>query len=337
MKRRYLFAILVATVFAAVAPVAEKPADAQEATTLRIATLAPRGSQWDRAFRAWANTVQQDSGGRLRLHFYTGGSQGDERDYIRKMESGQLDGAAITTNGLGQIVRPVLVLSAPGLFTEYTQIDRARRELSDEMTREFEGAGYKFMGWGDVGRARFFSKRAITRPSDLRQTRPWTRPDDPIVQQFYSVIGVSPQRLGVNELLPGLQTGRVDAFPSSALAAVSLQWFQHATHVTEQPNSVIIGATVIKKERYDALPEDLRAMLSDTGGRAHAALLRSIRRADDQAYTAIVSRGVTAVDQTAHQAEWERVAQQTRERLAGRLYSRELLQRCERIASGGGR
>jgi TRAP-type C4-dicarboxylate transport system substrate-binding protein len=332
MKRRFLVATLIALLVAIVAPGSAPEVDAQEATTLRIATLAPRGSPWDRAFRAWANTLEQQTNGRLKLQFYVGGSQGDERDYIRKMESGQLDGAAITTNGLGLIVRPVLVLSAPGLFSEYAKIDRARSSLNAEMMSEFENAGYKFMGWGDVGRARFFSNRRIERPSDLRQTRPWARPDDPVVNQFYSAVGVSPQRLGVNELLPGLQTGRVDAFPSSALAAVSLQWFQHARFITQEANSIIIGATVIKKEKFDALPPDLQAALTDTSTRAHAALLRSIRRADDRAYDAIIGRGVTAVSVAPHQAEWDRIAQQTRQRLAGRLYSAELLQRAERLS-----
>ncbi len=333
MKRRIFVAILFAALMGlAVVGTGPEAADAQETITLRIATLAPRGSPWDRAFRAWGNTLTQQTNNRLRLHFYVGGSQGDERDYIRKMESGQLDGAAITTTGLGQIVRPVLVLSAPGLFTEYSKIDRARSAMSDELNQEFESAGYKFMGWGDVGRARFFSNRPVRTPADLRQTRPWARPDDPIVNQLYATIGVSPQRLGVNELLPGLQTGRVDAFPAPALAAVSLQWFQHATHVTAEANSVVIGATVIKKEKFDALPEDLQTALMDTSGRAHAALLRSIRRADDRAYTAITSRNVTPVDISGARAEWDRIGQQTRQRLAGRLYSAEQLRRAERLA-----
>jgi len=246
------------------------------------------------------------------------------------MESGQLDGAAITTNGLGQIARPVLVLSAPGLFTEYAQIDRARRAMNDELMSEFDRAGYKFMGWGDVGRARFFSKRRVARPSDLRQTRPWTRGDDAILNQFYSAVGVRPQRLGVNELLPGLQTGRVDAFPAPALVAVSFQWFHHAQYVTQQANSVVIGATVIKKERFEALPEDLRAVLESTGVRAHGALLRSIRSADDRAYATLTSRGVEAVDTTPHQAEWQRVADTARQALAGRLFPPDLLRKAER-------
>ena len=333
MKRSIFVAFLAALALglAGLWPSLE-PAGAQETVTLRIATLAPRGSPWDRAFRAWGNSLQQETNGRLRLQFYLGGSQGDERDYIRKMQAGQLDGAAVTATGLGQIVRPVLVLSAPGIFREYRQIDRVRNRLDDQFETQFNEAGYQLMGWGDVGRARIFSNRPIQRPQDFRSVRPWAWREDVIFTEFLSVVGANPQRLGVNEVLPALQTRRVDAFPASALAAVSLQWYNHATHVTEQSDSILVGATIIKKDKYDALPEDLRAALDSTSERAHRVLSSSIRRADDRAYQAILRRGVTAVDTSAHRAEWERAARTTRQNLAGRLYPRELLQQVERTA-----
>ncbi|MCS6798359.1 MAG: TRAP transporter substrate-binding protein DctP [Myxococcota bacterium] len=308
---------------------------AQQPVTLRIATLAPRGSAWDRAFRAWSNTLRTQTGGRLELQFFPGGSQGDERDYIRKMRAGQLDGAAITTTGLGQVVRPVLVLALPGLFSDYAVIDRVRETLDADFQAQFEAAGFRLLGWGDVGRARFFSRRPIQRPEDFRAVRPWAWREDVIFTEALAVIGANGQRLGVNEVLPALQTGRVDAFPASAYAAVALQWFNHVTHVTQQSDSIIVGATILKKERYDALPADLRAALDETARRAHGALARAIRQADDRAYQTLVSRGLTPVDLTPHRAAWQDVARQVRERLAGRLYERALLARVEQLARAG--
>jgi len=335
MDRRFLGAIVILAAIALAASASTPDAaDAQETITLRIATLAPRGSQWDRAFRAWGNTLRQQTNGRLRLRFYLGGAQGDERDYVRKIRAGQLDGAAITTTGLGQIVRPVMVLSVPGLMREYRQVDRVRAALSDEFDSQFSDAGFKFLGWGDVGRGRLFSNRPIARPDDLKRVRPWVWREDVIFTEMLNVIGANGQRLGINEVLPALQTGRIDAFPSTALAAVSLQWWNHATHVSQQAESVAIGATVMSKEKFDSLPADLQQALTETSARAHTALNRSIRRTDDRAFNTLTSRGVTAVDMSAHQAEWERVGRQVRNRLAGRLYPRALLERVERAARG---
>jgi TRAP-type C4-dicarboxylate transport system substrate-binding protein len=285
-----------------------------------------------RVFNAWNGELRRATDNQLSLRFYPGGVAGDEADFIRKIRAGQMDGAAVTTTGLGQIVRPVLVLTVPGLFQQYRQLDRARNALSDELNGLFEENGYVNLGWGDVGRARIFSTEAIRRPQDLRSSRPWAWREDVVFSQFLSTVGANPVRLGVPEVYPALQTGQVNAVPASALAAVSLQWHTRFTHVTQQTSSVIIGATILRKETFDGLSEAHQTALTETANRAHALLSRAIRRDDDRAYDAILERGVTAVDTDPHRSEWESAGRQTREALVGRLYSRELLNRVTRAA-----
>ena len=121
-----------------------------------MATLAPSGSSWMKVFNAWNQTVQKETNKTLKFSFYAGGSQGDERDFVRKMRAGQMDGAAITTTGLGMLVRSVLVLALPQVITEYSQLDRVRTELNAQFEEMFDQEGYKLLGWGDVGKTRLF-------------------------------------------------------------------------------------------------------------------------------------------------------------------------------------
>lgn len=310
-------------------------ADAQETITLRIATLAPRGSAWMRIYNAWNGSLRQDTGGRLQLRFYPGGVSGDESDTINKVRAGQLDGAAVTGTGLGLVVRPVLLLQVPGVVTDYATLDRVRSQMASEWESQFEDNGWKLLGWGDVGEGRFFSKEPVRKPSDLRSMRPWAWRDDPVFNAFYQAARVNPVRLGVPEVYPALQTGMVNAAPGSALAVLNLQWFTKLSYMTAESRSVLIGATVLKKDKYDALPQDLRAVLDSTAERAHRALQTRIRRDDAQAFQTLQQRGLQTVDTSAHTAEWERMAEQTQNALAGRVYPRALLQRVKRIAAGG--
>ncbi|MDH5493178.1 MAG: TRAP transporter substrate-binding protein DctP [Myxococcales bacterium] len=327
MKRRFVLALSIAALGAVFLPGTQEEATAQSAVTLRIATLAPEGSSWMRVFNAWNNSLRQRTNNTVSLQFYAGGTQGDERDFIRKIRAGQMDGAAVTSTGLGQVVRPVLVLSAPGLIREYRQLDRVRRRFDRQFRGQFEREGYTLLGWGDVGKARLFSRRAINQPSDLRSVRPWAWRDDVIFSEFLRVVGANPVRLGVPEVYPALQTGMVDTVPSSALAAVSLQWHTRLSHVSQQNSGIIIGATILQKARFDSLSPDQQTALMETSEQAHQALRRAIRRDDDRAYATILRRGITEVDQTPHQAAWDDAARQTRERLAGRLYPRSMLDR----------
>ncbi|HJL30855.1 MAG TPA: TRAP transporter substrate-binding protein DctP, partial [Polyangiaceae bacterium LLY-WYZ-15_(1-7)] len=288
-KRRTILTLLVASL-ALIAPGTQEAVDAQGATELRIATVAPEGSPWMRVFRAWDQELRQRTNGQLGLRFYPGGSQGQEPDYIDKMRAGQLDGAAVTSTGLGQIVRPVLVLSAPGVFQEYSQLDRARRRLSSRLEAQFERNGYVLAGWGDVGKARLFSKRRIAQPSDMRQARPWVPRGDAVFSELLNVIGANPRRLGIPEVYPALQTGMVDTVPGSALAAVSLQWYTRLDYYSQQNNGILIGATILKKDKVDALSEEHRTALMETSQRAHRLLARAIRREDQRSLGVIQRR-----------------------------------------------
>jgi len=332
MKHRLALTLALALLASALPGATVKSANAEDATELRIATLAPSGSSWMKVFNAWNTTLQKQTNNTLKLRFYTGGSQGDERDFIRKMRAGQMDGAAVTTTGLGMLVRSILVLSLPGVFTEYEELDRVRAELNAEFEEMFEKEGYKLLGWGDVGKTRIFSMEKFERPADLKKLRPWAWKDDLIFTEFLKVVGANGVRLGVPEVYPALQTKMVDTLPSSALAAVSLQWYTRLKYVTADNDGIIVGATIIRKDKFDALTEEQQRILVDTGIRAHKALNKSIRRDDDKSYDTILKRGITAIDISAAQAEWDKAAEQVRTNLTGRVYSKSLLDAVAKAA-----
>jgi TRAP-type C4-dicarboxylate transport system substrate-binding protein len=334
MKRREFLAAVpaVAAPIAFSASSARASEGAEPLVNLRMATLAPNGSSWMRVFSAWKNTVEKRTEGRIRLTFYAGGTAGDERDVVRKMREGQLDGAALTTVGLGQIVRPVLVLQAPGACLSYAEVDAVRTQLAAEFDQEFERSGYKLLGWGDAGLTRIFSNRPILTPNDMRQTRMWSWRDDPNWQAVLSACNVSGVPLGLPEVYPALRTNRINAFPGTAIASVAFQWHTKATHVTRDAAGVVIGAVVIDKKKFDAMPADLKAVFLETAEQANQLLARTIRRDDQSALDAIVARGVKLVDTSGDQAAWAAVNLVARESLAGKLYPADFLHRVEAIA-----
>ena len=115
-KHSLVVALAAAALFLPGSAVSNAAADGP--IVIRYASLAPPGSAFGKILKAWGRQYKKETEGRSELRFYTGGSQGDERDFIRKIRAGQIDAAGITTTGMGMIVRPILVLTAPGLITE---------------------------------------------------------------------------------------------------------------------------------------------------------------------------------------------------------------------------
>lgn len=312
------------------------PAEAEGKTIIRYATIAPGGSTFGKILKAWNRSLIKATEGRVEFRFYSGGSQGDERDFIRKMRAGQMDAAGVTTTGLGIVVPPVRVLSAPGAIENYEQLDRVREKMNPRFAKMFEDAGFVLLDWSDAGKGRLMSTVPILRPSDLKSARPWVWKDDPIFGEFLKVVGANPVRLGVPEVYAALQTKMIDVAPSSAIAALALQWFTKLKYMSKDSFGVIVGASVVKKEKFDQLlPEDQQA-LRDTSKRAAKALEKVVRRDDEKAYRVLIERGIEVLDTGPYRSEWESAAKETRDRLAGRLFSKSLLVEVEAAAKGTG-
>ena len=309
-------------------------AHAEEKVVIRYATLAPSGSTFGKILKAWSRTLEKETDGRVELRYYSGGSQGDERDFIRKIRAGQMDAAGVTSTGLGIVVRPVLVLSSPGLIETYEELERVRAKMTPRFQKMFREAGFELMAWADAGKGRIMSTMPILRPTDLRTARPWVWKDDPIFSEFLKVVGANGVRLGVPEVYGALQTKMVDVVPNSAIGAVALQWYTKLKYMSKDSFGIVMGASIIKKEKFDKLSPEDQETLKSTAARAAAALDRVVRQDDEKAYRVLIERGIQVTDTGPYRAEWEEAADQTRERLIGRVFSKSLLAEAEAAARG---
>jgi TRAP-type C4-dicarboxylate transport system substrate-binding protein len=174
----------------------------------------------------------------------------------------------------------------------------------------------------------------FSKPEDLKTRRPWAWKDDPVFAEFVRVIGANPVRMGLPEVYGGLQTRMVDTVAVSALAAVALQWYTRLKYMAKENFSVMVGAGIIKREKFDELSEHDQKVLLATSVRAAKANDSLVRRDDARAYASLVKRGMIEVDTSAHEAEWDAVAKKARENLAGRVYSKSLLEAVENAVAG---
>jgi TRAP-type transport system periplasmic protein len=333
MKPKLRWALLV--VCCALMLPSQARVSAAGATSIRLGLLAPAGSTWDKVFRAWNNSLAKATDGGVNFQFFLGGVAGDERDVIRKMKLGQMDAGTLTSIGLGQIARPTQILQVPGILENYKQLTHVREKLAGEFQEMFAHEGYTLLGWGDAGFARYFAKKPILTPQDLKSARPWVPRDDPALPELMKVIGANGVPLGIPEVFPALQTGMVDAVTVSAIAAVALQWFRFLTHVSKEAPVAIVSATVVRNDMLKGLAPDHAKILIDTGKKAHAALVEQVMKEDERAYKTLLARGVKefqAMGTPAQKKAWDDVSAEVIKRLTGKLWTKDLLERVKAVA-----
>src|SRR5215813_6297471 len=247
--KAFLLGVLVATLVAQAAS-----ADPIE---VKIASLAPDGSAWAKIMQEGGRKMADRTSGRVTVKFFFSGSQGDERDVVRKMKLGQIDGAALTAVGLGLIKGDVRILELPFLFHNDKELDYVRTKMAPDFEKQFDDAGYVLLSWGDVGWVHLYTNIPINSVADLNKTKMWAWTDDPIVRAFFKKLGVNGVPLGVPDVLPSQQTGTIDACYGSPLAALVLQWYTKVKYSTEVAISYSIGALVMRKEVFSRRsPED---------------------------------------------------------------------------------
>ncbi|MDH3482939.1 MAG: TRAP transporter substrate-binding protein DctP [Myxococcales bacterium] len=305
-------------------------ARAEPAYVLRIATLAPAASPTGREYQNFRRELAERTNGQVSVRMYAGGVAGDERTVVRKIRAGQLDGALLTTAGLGAVVRQVLVLESPGLITSYSELDRVRERLRPELSQLFDEAGYELIAWGDAGRVRLFSKHRLERPADLRGVRPWVWRDSYTMKAFIEAAGANGVVLGVPEVYPGLQTNMIDTVISSSIGVLGFQWHAALKTMSKPASGVVVGAFIIKKDRLEALPEAAQRYIRDTANDTEAKFMRIGRKLDDDASRALAKR-LEVVDMAPFRGAWEATARRARDSLVGRLYSKQLLERVQAI------
>jgi TRAP-type C4-dicarboxylate transport system substrate-binding protein len=304
-------------------------------TTLRIATLAPDGSSWMKLFNEWKKNVEAKSNGQIKIKIFSGGVQGDERDAIRKMKIGQLSGGAVTAIGLGLINPEVRLLELPRFFKTDAEVDFVRDTLAEELEKKFLDKGYVLLAWGDVGWVHLFSNIPIKSRKDIGETKMWAWVDDPLVRALFAKLNVTGVPLGVPDVLPSLQTGLINACYGPPLATLALQWITKVKYMTSVPLSMGVGATVVTKAEFDKLSPELQKVLRDESKALQAHSLQVVRADNQRAINAMKAKyGLEIVDAPKELVEdLEAQSRQVWEELAGKMYSKEFLERVKKLVA----
>lgn len=291
---------------------------------IKIGTVAPKASMWMKAFESMAARVKAETDGAVKFRFYPGGVLGQEQAMIRKMRTGQLDGAAVTNVGLGAINKQVLMLQLPLLFKNYKQLDYVRDKMAPTFQTMFEKEGFRVEQWGDVGFIYLFSNTPVATVEDIQKTKMWVWSMDPTVKKVAEVVRTNGVELDLGDVLPSLQTGMIDAFTNSPYGAIALQWYTKAKYVTNLRLSMGVGASVMSSKKWESLDDDVRAVITAASVSTQGKLLKAIRRSNKKAVKTLQEKGLQVVEPK-EIVGWANAGVAVRKALTGSLFDEALV------------
>ena len=284
MRRAFMVALACAA-----AHTAAFPAFAADRKQLRIATVAPAGSAFHKRLQALGAEWARGPGGGVTINIYPG-TQGGELQIVRRMRVGQIQGAMLSSVGLGQLDKSVTALQfMPLMFKDWEDVDRVRETLRPELERRLRAAGFVVLFWGDAGWVHYFSKTPIRSIRDIKPMRVFASSGDPesieMLKAYYTPVVLEP-----DQILLGLRNGMIDALPVPAFLANVNQVATYAPYMLDLNWAPVTGALVLTEKAWKTLDKPTQDWLRETSERSGHSMRAASRAEDEQTIRAMVDK-----------------------------------------------
>ena len=282
--------------------------------TLRFGTPFVTNSNLHKAMEKFAEVVDKESAGKIRVQVYADSQIGDIQQLIAGMQLGTVDMAYLGVGNSGQLkdCGPLNVAYLPYLFKSK---EKATEVLNGPIMQEFYESCAKSSGvriFAVAGarspRAIVTTKGPIRKPEDLKGMR-LRIPPIPIFRETFEALGVKVVPLGLNEVYMALSRGQVDGQDNGFDLTLTFRFHEVSKYWTATDHVYDVAAWYISERRWKSMTReqlDLFKRAAQAGGKVATDLGEDF---DRHGMEELKKQGVTYVvpDKAAFETAWKDV------------------------------
>ncbi|MEE4015035.1 TRAP transporter substrate-binding protein [Roseibium sp. FZY0029] len=308
--------LAVAATVSALALAGTASATLAQEVTLRLHQFLPAQANVPKnVLDPWADKIEAESDGRIKIERYPAMQLGGKPpELIDQVVDGVVD-IVWTVAGYtpGRFPRAE-VFELPFTMTDAETMSRAYWKLAEETMMDEDFARFKPLALWVHGPGVIHSSKPIVALSDLNGVK--LRAPTRVTNKLFSNLGATPIGMPVPAIPEALSKGVVDAtvIPWEVVGALKVN--ELVKNHTEFPGKALYTTSFIfamNKDKYDSLPDDLKAIIDANSGEEFSAFAGKQMQADDAGpRAAAVEMGNNIITLTDEQAaEWEAAAQGT--------------------------
>ena len=261
----------------------------------------------------WADNVEKDSGGRIKVARYPsmqlGGKPPELMDQV--------------TDGVADVVWTVVgytpgrfpsteVFELPFITSDARAASRAYWEMFEKHMKDTEFKDVHILGTWVHGPGMLHTKDPVTSPADLRGMK--IRGGSRQVNMLLTKLGATPVGMPVPAIPEGLSKGVLDGTTIPWEVTTALKVPELVSNHTEFTGAALYNLTFVlamNKDRYEGLPDDLKAVIDQNSGLEFSVFAGGTQAdADGPAREVAVAKGNTIVTLTEEQTqEWRALSQ----------------------------
>ncbi len=258
MKRLFL-----KTLVAAVALSAFGLAQAQT-RTIKFANQNAKGHPIVLGMEKFAELVEKNSAGRLKVQVFPGGALGSDQANVSALQGGTLEMASMNSGIFASVVKDFEIYDFPFLFGNPKEADAVvdgpfgkslHAKLAD---KGLVGLAYYELGFRNLTN----SKRPITRVEDIAGLKLRVIPN-PINVDWVTALGANPTPLPFPELYAALEQKAVDGQENPVATIRGAKLYEVQKHLALTNHQYNPQSVVISKKFWDTLSEADRKVVQD--------------------------------------------------------------------------
>lgn len=258
MKKMSLIVLAVfcfTSIFASVAMAAPKHTfavtnDSAEDTVTHLMTL------------KFAELLQSKSKGAFKTEVYPSAQLGGDRELAQSCQAGDVAFVLQTTAPQVNFIPKLSVFDMPMLFTDLKQVRVVLDKFQPAISKEYEKAGFKILGFGDQGFRVMSSNKKVTTLPDFKGIKIRAM-ENKYHMAFWKAIGANPTPLPWGEVYLSLQQGTIVAQENPLEVIVAGKIYEQQKYVV-MTNHVLHNITIImSKKIYDKLTPEEQKTVND--------------------------------------------------------------------------
>ena len=212
MTRRQLLRLLATAPALAATGCTAKPeaAEQERPLILRYAENQPEDYPTSKAAKAFAELVEQRTGGRVKILVYSGAELGAEQSIIQQMQFGGVDFSRVSLSQLAEYEPELSVLQLPYLYSDAQQMWRVLDgEIGDEFLAMLDRLDLVGLSWFDAGVRSFYTRQKVTCLAELQGLRLRVQESD-TMSMMVSALGADPVQVVYSQVYAALHNGQID-------------------------------------------------------------------------------------------------------------------------------
>lgn len=218
----------------------------------------------------FAERVEALSGGRIHILVYPDAALGDERSVVEQIQYGGVDFSRISISLLAEFDERLTALQLPYLYQDGGHMWRVLDgEIGGAYLQSMLDIDLVGLAWMDAGARHFYTQTPVRKLADMQGLRIRVQ-ENAMMERMVALLGAVPTKMRYSDVLPALQTGKIDGAENNYPSYESTGHYLVAQYLLEDEHTRIPEVMVASRAVMERLQESDRALIAQAAQEAAA-------------------------------------------------------------------